>query len=241
MAEPAAEPPEIEKTETKQPEELLEKAQNQGIDSNVSTEQDEDNSATHALITRIKTSFSQRLERILASGGGLLVVVNHPDQADDSLSQELSTTELPVVVIEAKTLANLQRLGTTSPITNVQLVYVVEENLKETINPLIKIAQDKLRSAEMLIEQQCYAGVMEILATTILTVATIASGQQQVPILEKATVWLYSDILPQQLMSAEQIATIVRVMSLSQNIEVPDVLIENSLRDTQLLLAQYGS
>ncbi len=236
LAEPTAE---LATTETKQPEELAVKTQNQAIDSSTSTEQDEDNSATHALITRIQTGFNQRIERILASGGGLLVVVNQTDQTDDNLSEELSTTEIPVVVIEAKTLANLKRLGATSPIANTQIVYEAEENPQETINPLIKIAYDKLRSAELLVEQQCYAGVMEILAVTTLTIASIASGQH-VPSQEKATIWLYSDVLPQQLMSAEQIATIVRIIALSQNMDVPELLIENSLRDTQALLAQYA-
>ena len=232
--------PESTNTETKQSEELIEKTQKQAIDSTITTEQDEDNNATRALISKIQTSFNQRIERILASGGGLLVVVNQADQNDDGLAQELSIAELPVVVIEAKTLANLQRLGAASPVVDAQVIYEAEDSLQKPINPLIKLAHDKLRSAEVLVAQQCYAGVMEILASTTLTIATIASEQQQVPSLDKATVWLYSDVLPQQRMTAEQIATIVRVIALSQNIDVPDVLIEQSLRDTQLLLAQYG-
>ena len=228
-------------TETKQTEVLAGKMQTQAIDSTTSTEQEEeDNSATHALIAQIQTSFNQRIERILASGGGLLVVVKSAEPTDDNLAQQLSKTELPVVVIEAKTLANLQRLGVVSPVANAQVIYQHEENQQENLNPLIKIAQDKLRSAEILVEQHCYAGVMEILAATSLTIATISSGQQQVPSLEKATVWLYSDILPQQLMSSEQIATIIRIIALSQNFDVPEILIEQSLRDAQVLMAQYG-
>jgi hypothetical protein len=81
---------------------------------------------------------------------------------------------------------------------------------------------------------------MEILATTMLSIAAVASGETQQPALEKATVWLYSDVLPQQLMTAEQVASIVRVISLSQNIEVPEQLVQQALHDTQMLLAQYG-
>jgi len=240
LAEPAA--PELATTETKQPEELAlaAKTQDQVIDSTFSTEQDEDNSATHALITQVQSSFNQRIERILASGGGLLIVVNPAGPDDDNLANELSTTEIPVVVIEAKILSNLQRLGAASPVADAHVVYEPEVTQQETINPLIKIAQDKLRSAEVLVEQQCYAGVMEILAATCLTVAAIASGQQQVPNVDKATVWLYSDVLPQQLLSAEQIATIVKIIALSQNIDVPDALVQQSLLDTQILLAQYA-
>ena len=159
---------------------------------------------------------------------------------DDAIAQELSETELPIVIIEAKTLFNLQRLGTASPVAEAKVIFEAEENQQVSINPLVKIASDKLKSAEILVDQQCFAGVMEILAATLLTVATIASGQNQVPSLDKATVWLYSEILPQQLMTAEQVATIVRVISLSQNIDVPVVLIEQALVDVQGLVAQYG-
>ena len=175
LAEPAS--PELALAETEQPEELVETAQNQTIDGKISLEQHEDNSATHALISQIQTSFAQRIERISASGGGLLVVLNQSDSADEDLADKLSTAELPVVVIEAKTFANLQRLGAASPVADAQLIYQAEEKPQETINPLIKIAQDKLRSAEVLVEQQCYAGVMEILATTSLTVAAIAPAR----------------------------------------------------------------
>jgi hypothetical protein len=203
-------------------------------------EQEENNEQVKTLILKIQSTFAHRIERILASGGGLLVVVNQADQNDDAMAQELSETELPVVVIEAKTLSNLQRLGAVSPIAETKTIYEAEENLQDTVNPLLKVALDKLRSAEVLLEQECYAGVMEILATTLLTVATVASGQKQIPTLEKATVWLYSNVLPQQLMTAEQISTIVRVISLSQNIEVPNKLIEQSLLDTQAIVAQFG-
>jgi hypothetical protein len=111
---------------------------------------------------------------------------------------------------------------------------------KEIINPLIKLAQQKLQSAEVLVNQQSYAGVMEILVATMLTIATVASDQNQVPTLEKATVWLYSDVLPKQRMTAEQIASIVRVISLSQNIDVPDEMVQQALNDAQGLVAQYG-
>lgn len=189
------------------------------------------------LVSKIQTVFNPRIERILASGGGFLVVVNQAELGDDALAEDLSVTELPVVVIEAKMLSNLLRLGASSPVVDGKVIY--QENEKKIVNPLHKIAQQKLKSAEILIEQQCYAGVIEILVATMLTVATIASGQQQIPALEKATVWLYSDILPQQLLTAEQVTVIVRVLALSQNVEVPDLLIQQVLADAQLLVAEY--
>jgi hypothetical protein len=196
---------------------------------------EEDNTQTRELISKIQITFSHRIERILASGGGLLVIVNQVEQGDEELAQGLSEAELPVVVIANNTLVSLQRLGAASPIADAKEM----KDEKEMINPLIKLAQQKLQSAEILVNQQCYAGVMEILVSSMLTIATVVSGQTQVPTLEKATIWLYSDVLPQQLMTVEQVTAIVRVISLSQNVDVPDVLVQQALADAQLLVAQY--
>ena len=205
------------------------------------TEQSEqDNQQIQALISKIQDTFAPRIERILASGGGLLVVVNLLESKDDTLAQALSEPELPVVVIAANTLSNLQRLGAASPVSETKTIFEVGESSPDAVNPLLKLALDKLRSAEVLIAQDCYAGVMEILATTVLIIAAVASGQKQTPPLEKATVWLYSEILPQQFMTAEQINTVVRVISLSQNLDIPDALVEQALADTQGLVSHYG-
>ncbi len=216
------------------------KDQQHTVDEHSRKDQEDNNAQVRELITKIQTTFSTRIERILGSGGGLLVVLNQTEENDDTLAKELSETELPVVVIEAKLLMNLQRLGIASPVADVTVIYEAEEQPQEIINPLFNIAQDKLRSAELLVEQQCYAGVLEILVSTLMALATAIRGEKQVPALDKATVWLYSEILPQQLMSSEQVASIVRVISLSQNVDVPEALIQQGLLDTQALLAQYG-
>ncbi len=220
--------------------EVLTVAENTAETRGVAEQAQEDNQQVQSLISKIQEIFKLRIERILASGGGLLVVVNVTELNDDAVAQELSEPDLPVVVITASTLSNLQRLGAASPISETKTIFEAGESSPDAVNPLLKIALDKLRSAELLIEQGCYAGVMEILATIGLTIAAIAAGRKQIPAMEKASVWLYSEVLPQQLMTTEQINTIVRVISLSQNLDVPDALVEQALGDTQHLVAQYS-
>ncbi len=217
-----------------------EKNQASDIEKTSVKTEEEDSAPVRELIVKIQTAFSTRIERIIASGGGFLVAVNRVEAGDDDLSQQLSADELPVVVIEAKTLTNLQRLGAASPIAEAKIVFEAQTQQQGAKNPLLKMAQDKLRSATLLAEQQCFAGVMEILASVMLATAAIASGKSQPPALDKAAIWLYSDILPQQLMTAEQIASIVKVVSLSQTVDVPEELVQQALADTQALLAQYG-
>ena len=240
LAEPGAGPAEIQ--QEKHPEiELAEETQQDGVAIIKKAElQPEDNGQIKELIAEIQRLFNTRIERILGSGGGLLVVVSQAAQDDEEIALQLSEPELPVVVIDAKTLISIQRLGVASPVADIKVVYEQTQAAEELPNPLLKTAQDKLRSAEILLEQQCYAGVMEILAATLLTIAAVASDKNEVPALDKATIWLYSELLPQQLMTAEQVASIVRVIALSQNIDVPEALVQQSLLDTQALFAQYG-
>ena len=237
-----AEPEEkvVESEQDKQAQQgFVESTQESQLEKAKVLEPQEDNTQIRALISAIQTKFSSRIERVLASGGGLLVVVKQAEQDDELVAEQLSEPELPVVVIEAKTLTNLQRLGAASPVADVKVVYEPLESTEDRPNPLLKMAADKLRSAEVLVEQQCYAGVMEILVAALLAIATVATNEKQIPAIDKATVWLFSEVLPQQLMTAEQVAVIVRVIALSQNVDVPEALVQQALLDTRMLVAQY--
>jgi hypothetical protein len=73
------------------------------------------------------------LERILASGGGLLVVVNQATATDKDLAEQLSTAEIPVVIIEARTLASLQRLGAASPVAHTEVLFEPESLVQQSL------------------------------------------------------------------------------------------------------------
>jgi len=63
----------------------------------------------------------------------------------------------------------------------------------------------------------------------------------QVPAAATAVLWLYSEVLPQQLLTHEQVAAIVRALSLSQNQAVVVNQIEQSLADARFLCETAGS
>jgi hypothetical protein len=102
------------------------------------------------------------------------------------------------------------------------------------------MAGAKLRSAEILLEQQCTAGVMDLLASSMLAMAAVITGLTLVPAADTAAIWLYSEVLPQQLLTQEEVVAIVRALSLSQNQAVPVNLIEQSLADARLLCSAAG-
>jgi len=195
----------------------------------------EDDGQIRQLIEKIQTTFNTRIVRILGSGGGLLVVVNQHDDTDEESAHYLSEPDLPVVVIDSRTLSGLQRLGAASPVVESRLLFEPEVESRKALNPLLKSAEAKLRSAEILLEQQSTAGVMNLLASSMLAMAAAIAGLNQVPASDTAVLWLYSEVLPQQLLTQEQVSAIVRALSLSQNQAVPVNLIEQSLADARLL------
>ena len=200
----------------------------------------EDDGQIRQLIGKIQATFNTRIVRILGSGGGLLVVVDQQSDTDEDSAKYLSEPDVPVVVIDSRTLAGLQRLGTASPVAESRLLFEPEVQSRKTINPLIESAEAKLRSAEILLGQQSTAGVMDLLASSMLTMAAALAGLTQVPASDTAAIWLYSEVLPQQLLTQEQVVAIVRTLSLSQNQSVPVNLIEQSLADARLLCSHWG-
>jgi superfamily II DNA or RNA helicase len=194
----------------------------------------EDDQRIHALIVQLQTAFMPRIQRIMGANGGLLVVLESCSEADEQLAENLSQTEVPVAVIAVHTLHSLQRLG-LAPASERELLPVIET---VEVNPLIKVAADKLQAAELLWQQQCSAGVLDLLAASMLAATTVLAGQTQLPAPESVSVWLYTDILPQQILTAEQVAALVRVMALSQSPQVPETLLEQCLQDARELIAE---
>lgn len=195
----------------------------------------EDNSRISALIVQLQTAFASRIQRIIGTNGGLLVILAQCSEADERLAETLSQADVPVAVIAEQTLRSLQRLG-LSPAFERELLPVVET--VAAINPLTKVATDKLQAAEILMQQHCNAGVLDLLASSMLCATAVLAGQTQTPAPETASVWLYTDILPQQRLTAEQVAAIVRVMALSQSPQVPEHLLEQCMQDARQLIAE---
>jgi len=197
----------------------------------------EDNSRISALIVQLQSAFTPRIQRIMGANGGLLVVLEQCTQEDEQLAEAISQSDVPVAVIAAQALRSLQRLG-LSPVSERELLPVAET---ATANPLIKVATDKLQAAEILMQQHCSAGILDLLASSMLTATAVLAGQTHTPVPESTSVWLYTDILPQQILTAEQVAAVVRVMALSQSPHVPDHLLEQCLQDARQLIAELGN
>ncbi|SJM92496.1 putative helicase [Crenothrix polyspora] len=193
----------------------------------------EDDLKIRQLLESIQAVFRYRIQRVQGSVKGVLVVVNPTNSSDEDSAQQLSKCTVPVGVIDTKALASLKRLQAFSTLAALPLLY--EANSASTINPLTQLANAKLRSANILLTQKCTAGVLDLLASAILLQAAAITGQFQAPTSDTVTVWLYNEILPQQLLTQEQAATIIRVVSLQQSQDVPFDLIKQAATDAELL------
>jgi SNF2 domain-containing protein/helicase-like protein/SWIM zinc finger len=190
------------------------------------------------MIEQLQNEFGSRIERILGTGGGLLVVLSQVQEQDEQFAQTISAC-VPVAIINVVTLAGLQRLGTASPISaESQVIFAREEGATPAINPLVKQAEEKLQAAQILIDRECLAGVMELTGAAMLSATAVMAGLTHIPTIEEATIWIYSEALPQGIVTVDQAAAMVRTISLSHTSEIPDSLIHQSLEDTRLLLGR---
>lgn len=197
----------------------------------VQPETAEDDGLVRQAVTAIQTAFGPRIERVLVKAGGLLVVVEHWCDDDEHTVQALSKDGLPVAVIDARTWRSLQCLGGASPLAESKTVFEPSADEEARQNPLHELAGQKLRSAQVLVEQRCFAGVMDLLASALLLKLAALNGQAQAPLVTDAAVCLYADIVPSGLLTSEQAAQALQVLSLSLGSAVPEILITQSVND----------
>jgi len=196
--------------------------------------------AVNQCIIKIQENLGSRLEKITASDGGFLVVVNILDDKDEQISETLSEN-IPVVIIDHRTMKGLLRLGQGSPVANATVLFDVnnvnEESLtKPAESPLIELARRKLRSAEILIEQQCYSDAMGLLGASMLNRVAGKADLSQAPAPEQSSVWLYGEAMPQGIVNNEQVTAILRAMSLTQAQTIPETLLYEVLEDARSLV-----
>lgn len=199
------------------------------LEKHTSSEADEEiHEELRHLIVNIQSTFGKRIERILAKKGCLMVVVPEWRETDEQDACNLSTAEITVAVIDTRSLHSLQRLGGNSPLFDTKTLFEPAKTVTAPENPLLTQADQKLKSAEILLEQQCFAGVMDLLASAVVSKVAAISGQIRIPAITNIAVWLYSEIAPLNILTADQLALVLHVASLNQGGEVPEFLIRQS-------------
>ncbi len=189
-------------------------------------------------IADIQSAFGPRIERILGSRGGLLVVMDPIDAQADRIAQGLSET-VPVALIDPRTFIGLKRLGAASPLGETRTFFELDQGSTRPGGPaLLRLAREKLRAAETLIGQGCLSTAGELLTSAMLSAAAARGGLSQPPIPQEAAVWIYSEALPKGILTPEQATALLRASALSQAPSMPRSLLDQVLEDARRLIDQ---
>jgi hypothetical protein len=188
-------------------------------------------------ILAVQDAFGSRIERILGAGGGLLVVLDRVDQAADQVAAAIPG-RIPVALIDPRTLGGLRRLGAASPVAAAQTLFEAQAADAVPAEPrLLTQARDKLRGAEVLIQQSCPGPALDLLLGALLAAAAVRAGETTAPAPQQAGVWLYGEALPKGLLTPDQAGLIMRGLALAQGADaVPEPLVRALSADVALFV-----
>jgi superfamily II DNA or RNA helicase len=187
-------------------------------------------------IVRIQEAFGSRIERILGSSGGLLVIMSPVDVPAEQFAIELSES-IPVALMEPQTYLGLKRLGAASPIAEMKLLLDIRPDCEAgQESAYTRLAKDKLSSAELLIDQGQLVGAADLLAAAMIAGVADRAGWAQLPNADEVSLWVYTDALPNKHLLAEQGAGLVRAISLAKAPSIPEALVFEILEDARMII-----
>jgi hypothetical protein len=194
----------------------------------------------------LQETFGPRIERILVSRGGLLVVMDRTDEEADRTAQRLSD-QVPIALIDRRTLAGLQRLGAASAAEGDILFDATVQSGRPEAHPLVRQAQAKLDGARVLLDQT-RAGAplggpaMELLQSSLLCASALLAGRAQPPGPRDAGIWLFGEAIPTGAIDQSDAALVMRAIALAQDADaVPLALLEALAADTEVFVARVAA
>ena len=182
------------------------------------------------LVARIEAALPGRIERLVARGGGLMVVVDRVD-ADTQVVGEALGGPVPVVVVDPLTWACLVRLDPA--LGSAPLVGSAQTPTAER-PPAVRRADEvkrKLRAASILLAQDLVPEALGMVVDGLL-LAVCADGETP-PERGVAAVWLYGTALPAGRVSAEDAAVVARALALAQASGVPGELVSGLIEEAR--------
>ncbi|OQY08257.1 MAG: helicase [Desulfobacteraceae bacterium 4572_123] len=190
--------------------------------------------AITSCIQELQNAFGPRIERILGSGGGILTILDKVTAEDDLMAAGLSDN-VPVAVIDQRTLSSLARLGTASPVANSVTYYDAAEIREdsEKVPRLTALAVEKFKAARILVDQQCSDSAVELICSALLAAASGRADLDNPILVQDAGVWIYGDALPKGILNQDEAALIMRGITLAQSPAVPQPLIIQLMDDAE--------
>ncbi len=196
---------------------------------------------TEAEITRcietLQHRLGSRIERIMGANGGLLVIIDHVDEAEEHFSQQLSaTSDIQIALIDLPSLNSLRRLGLLSE--QQPVYYHSADTRQQDVTPALMIfANQRLTAAETLLQQDMTAPAMDLIVAALLATAAVRAGLAHAITIEQAGIWVYSEALPNGWLDESQASLIMRVVALMQADSIPESLLGDLLQECREFVA----
>lgn len=181
-------------------------------------------------IQTLQTHFGARIERIIGSGGGLLVVLDRVDYEADQVAEQLSQ-HVPVALVDGFALKGLQRLG-GSVLAEAETLFAADNHRPAgESSKLQRQADEKIRAAGLLLEQHMTDSALDLLVGALLCAAAERAGRDVAFTREEVSVWAYADALPQELLSHDEVGLLMRALGFAQGSHVPGQLVTGLFED----------
>jgi len=194
-----------------------------------------DAAALSAALERIQAAFGPRIERVLGTGGGLLVVLDRVDDAAEAVAAGMEGA-IPVALIDSRTLGSLQRLGAVSPLAEAQIHFAAAQPAEPAGTRQQRLARERLDAARVLAHQNASGPALELMVSALLAAAAARAGTERVPAAHEAALWLYAEALPRGWIDATQAALITGAIGLAQAPSLPGPLLEKLFDDAGIFI-----
>ncbi len=194
--------------------------------------------AVRDCIKGLQEAFGSRIERIFGSQGSLIAVIDRIDGKAEQVAIDLSQ-KVPVALIDLMTLSSLNRLGAASPLAQVQTYYDVKEDQSTVAGPsrLATMAEEKFNGAKMLMGQGLHTSALDLLLSAQLATAADRAGLDFPKTAAEAGVWVYSEAIPKGILTQDEAGLIMQAVGLSQAPTVPEMLMDQLMKDTAVFMA----
>jgi len=185
------------------------------------------------MISALQAVFGDRIERILASEGGLVTVLDAVTPEDQAQAAGCADGAA-VAVVDRSAAAALVRVGLLAPSGA-----MYERQAVEPGSALQRTAQRKLRAAEALLGSGCDDEALRMLAASLLAVFG-ARTDAPCPPPQEAPAWIYGTLMPSGVVDAREAALAGGVLAFSAGAAAPPGFAAAALADVRELVASAG-
>ena len=193
----------------------------------------------NALVDAIQEVLGSRIERLLGVNGALLIVVDEVDRDAEEALARVDRIHIPVELIDARTRAALERLGSRSPLADARVL--TTRNRPDPAGdgppPLVSIAQRKLQAAEVLVTQSCHDEAVPLMLQSMLSTIAHRGQLDSPPEFREAAVWLFGTALPKGWVTDDETTAVARGLALAGQAAVTPELAGAILADARRFVA----